>query len=133
MNAPLVSLAAEIAPVAAQAEKTRYGRRQCPECAEFFALRSYQQAYCCEAHTRAYQNRLLSEGRAVVTFAKAWRVCRNRKEDKALGARCLNEMVAILDKHNADDRAAGRASAKVLAEILLNSGTAYFDRARPKG
>lgn len=101
----------------------------CPECGNLFNRNRPQQEFCSTAHAKSFQNRQLTEGRAVVALLKAWRASRNKKENGPLGAQCLSEVCTILDSFNAADREAGRPNAIVYGKRLLSSGR-YIDRAR---
>lgn len=103
--------------------------RNCAECgAEFIPARQHA-AFCCKAHQTAFQNRSMSEGRAVIALLKAWRASRNRKDDRELGARCLSEVCAIVDQFMSDDREAGRPAPMPYAKHLLGQGR-FIDRRR---
>ena len=111
--------------------------KTCPECGNALPAREAGKRgaaaiFCCEAHKTAFQNRQAVQGRAVIALAKAWRASRNRKEDRAIGAAALNELCAILDQFNADDREASRPRPTEYAETLLASGSRYMDRKRAK-
>ena len=119
----------------AQSASTRQPKGICAECGERFHINRPQQQFCCPAHNKAFQNRMLSEGRAVVALAKAWRAGRNlgkgpdAEEGREIARQVLSEMCAILDGFNAADKAAGRPNPLHYAKGLLRGGR-YIDRAR---
>lgn len=111
------------------------GKGICAECGERFHINRPQQQFCCPAHAKAFQNRMLSEGRAVVALAKAWRAGRNlgngpeAEENREVARQALSELCAILDGFNAADKAAGRPNPLHYAKGLLRGGR-YIDRSR---
>ena len=86
--------------------------------------------FCSPKCRTAMEGLKLADGRAIIAFAKAWRISRNNPRDSALGAACLTEMSSILDQLNERDRKAGRTSAMTLsyAERLLKAPDKYRDR-----
>lgn len=78
--------------------------------------------------SKEFHSRELTEGRAIIALVKAWRLSRNRKEDKALGASCLSELTSIADRFNAADREAGRPRITEYVRIQLKTGYTYQDR-----
>lgn len=90
--------------------------------------------YCSPKCKRAFNNRAIGRGGPVIPLALAWRASRNgNKEQKAIGASCLNELCRILDLYNEEDRAEGRSTAMTIeyARKLLASGQ-YIDRRRKR-
>jgi hypothetical protein len=107
--------------------------QQCPECGTEFRRSSGRggvKTFCTAEHKKAYQARAAAEGRAIIALAKAWRECRNRKEDGPTGSAALAEMVSILDSFNAADRKAGRPRTTEYVKRQLRSGYRYMDRKR---
>lgn len=82
----------------------------CPECGEVFTVTHHRQQFCTPAHSKAYNNRQLKRGQALVGLGQAWRLARNRKDDesRSLGREAFGEFCRLLDEFSAEDRAAGR-------------------------
>lgn len=111
-------------------------RRQggCPECGGVVVRTSTKgppRVFCKPACKRAFFNREAVDGRAIIALAKAWRLTRNNRDDRQLGADCLSAMSSILDLMNERDRREGRTSAMTMyyAEMKLAGGL-YMDRTR---
>jgi hypothetical protein len=110
-------------------------RGVCAECGQRFHINRPQQQFCSPAHAKAFQNRQLTEGRAVVALAKAWRSGRNlgkgpeAEDQREVARQALSELCAILDSFNAADRDAGRPNPLHYAKGLLRQGR-YIDRQR---
>lgn len=85
--------------------------------------------YCSPACKKAFQNRQAVHGRAIIGYAKSWRISRNNPNDKRLGAACLSHMSTVLDHLNEEDRKQGRTSLMTLsyAQSLLGD-ECYWDR-----
>lgn len=108
----------------------RIAVRICPECQAPVARKSAKgraPKFCCDAHARAYNNRLLQEGAAAIAFLKGWRVDRG---SGPIAKDCLTELCAIADHFNARDLEAGRVRADYYAATILADGTKYIDRRR---
>jgi hypothetical protein len=73
-------------------------------------------------------NRLLVEGRAIIGFAKAWRIDRGSGE---IAQQSLAQLCEIVDLFNAQDLELKRPRADLYAATMLAEGTRYFDRQRP--
>jgi hypothetical protein len=80
---------------------------------------------------RRFHNRCTSQGGPLVPLLKAWRLARNAKHRKEVGAACLIEISAIVDMLNEADRKDGRTSDMTMdyAARRLRSGR-YIDRMR---
>lgn len=111
--------------------------RICAECAQPYAVRMSgpgQNSKFCpgEVCRRAFDKRKLAQGAPLVPLLKAWRLARNAKERRELGAACLSELSSIVDGFNEADRKDGRTSEMTLAYAadLLSGGRRYIDRAR---
>lgn len=83
--------------------------------------------FCSKACRIDMQNRLTVEGRAIIAFAKAWRIDRG-SGDIAQGS--LAQLCEIIDGFNARDLAAKRPRADLYAAKMLAEGTRYIDRRR---
>lgn len=110
----------------------RAAQRICPNCGGEVERRSSRGPVptFCDARgpgvcKREHANRELVEGRAVIAFAKAWRIDRGSGEI-ARGA--FDQMIRIVDQFNAQDRAAGRPRADLYAATKLVDGTLFIDR-----
>lgn len=104
--------------------------QSCPNCGNAFRRGSGRggvKSFCQKECKRQFESRSMNQGRAIIVLAKAWRECRNKKEDGQLGSACLSELVSIIDLFNQDDRAAGRPHSKKYADQLLKQGR-YIDR-----
>lgn len=107
--------------------------KHCPECGTPLSPRvkgrkGAAAKFCSKEHQDTFQKRQAKQGRAIVALAKAWRASRNRKEDREVGAKALNELCTIIDGFNFDDRKAGRANPVEYVADLLDSGFRYIDR-----
>ncbi len=104
--------------------------RICPECQQPVVRKSEKgraPKFCSPEHARAYNNRALQEGAALIHFVKAWRIDRGSGPIAKLS---LQELCAIADSFNARDLEKGRVRADYYAATILADGTAYFDRSR---
>lgn len=91
----------------------------CPECSARFEQTHHRALFCSPAHSKAYNNRQLTEGQRVVAMAKAWRAMRNTRDPKLkeAGRSAFAQLCAELDILNQNDAAAGRQPAlKVYAD-----------------
>lgn len=105
---------------------------QCPECGGDVVRKSARgpmPTFCSLTCKKAFGNRQLVEGRAVVAFLKAWRIDRAQGE---IASTSFQQICQIVDQFNADDRAAGRPRADLYAAKLLREGTSYSDRQHVK-
>lgn len=105
----------------------------CPECGAEVqgrteGARGGIKTFCCPEHSVAFERRQMTQGRAIILMAKAWRVSRNRREDREIGRVALAELCAILDGFIAEDFAAGRPRATEYAAARLARGYRYVDR-----
>lgn len=103
--------------------------RICPECGvkvERKSPKGRRPKFCCPEHAKAYNNRLLQEGAAIVAHVKAWRVDRGSGE---IAQKAMQEMCRIADGFNARDREEGRCRADYYAATLIWDGQ-YMDRMR---
>jgi hypothetical protein len=92
----------------------------CPECGGIVVRKSVKgppPLFCGEACATACERRKLSDGRAIIDLAKAWRAARNNKSDARIGSICLTEMCSILDKMIDRDRAKGRTVPMLLSYV----------------
>ncbi len=108
-------------------ERVRY--RLCPECKCPVARKSARgraPKFCTPEHARAYNNRALQEGAALIAFVKAWRIDRGSGE---IAKASLIQLCAIADSFNARDLELGRIRADYYAATLLADGV-YLDRKR---
>jgi hypothetical protein len=108
----------------------------CCECGQPFKRVRPHQQFCSTAHAKSFQNRQLTEGRAIAALAKAWRAGRNLGKNadpvkQQVARDALAELCAILDGFNLADRQAGRPNPLVYAEGLLKAGR-YIDRQRSR-
>lgn len=118
------------APSEASAPKTR----ECLNCPAIFEPNpkaATPQVYCSNKCRDTAGNRNALQGKAVMPLLKAWRLSRNSKARREIGAQCLTEVCAIVDRFIDLDRAEGRESPKIFraAEHLLGLGR-YIDRER---
>jgi hypothetical protein len=107
--------------------------RQCPNCSADVIRkpgRGGLKTFCNPKCKSEFQARQMNEGRAILAFAKAWRECRNRKEDREIGAQALRELCKLVDEFNAKDRAAGRPRATEYVRRQFDYGYLYADRKR---
>ena len=108
----------------------------CPECGQAFsqpaktAKGGRPRTFCSDEHKTAFHRREQKEGRAIIALAKAWRVSRNRSEDRETGRKALSEMCSILDGFISDDRKAGRPRPTQYVNQMLSTGFLYIDRKR---
>lgn len=103
--------------------------RLCPECkceVRRKSARGRAPKFCSPEHARAYNNRALQEGAALVAFVKAWRIDRGSGE---IAKASLGQLCAIADSFNARDLEMGRIRADYYAATLLADGV-YLDRSR---
>jgi hypothetical protein len=115
----------------------RSREKVCPNCgnpAERKSNRGPPPIFCSKVCKRDMNNRLTVEGRALVAFAKAWRIDRGSGE---IAQRALAQLCDIADLFNARDLEAGRPradlyAAKLLSEMFVTRGTRYIDRETPK-
>lgn len=105
--------------------------RICGECGQPFQAQRPHAVFCCQAHNRAYQNRLAVQGRAIAALAKAWQACRNNKGNTEFRGVVLNEMCSIINGFCAEDREAGRIDPITYAKTLVKGGR-YIDRQRSR-
>lgn len=84
----------------------------CPECGARFEPKSLRQLFCSSTHQKAYSNRELGRGFAILGLARAWRSARHATEaaDKGAGSEAFRELCRQLDAINTEDREAGRAN-----------------------
>ena len=102
----------------------------CPECGGAVVRRSAKgpaPTFCSPECKRTRGNRRLVRGSAIIEFAQAWRAARGSGE-VAQGS--FQQLCNILDQLNAEDNAAGRPRADLMAAKILVDQTTYFDRQR---
>lgn len=85
--------------------------------------------YCSDRCKRTRNARRLTQGSAIIEWAKTWR--RNRGSGPIAQA-SLAQLCQILDQLNADDFQAKRPPADLAAARMLVEGTMYFDRQRKR-
>lgn len=115
-------------PTSKPTVQERARERVCPECGHEVVRRSARgpmPTFCSNGCKKDHANRALVEGRAVIAFAKAWRVDRG---SGAIAKGSLAQLCAILDQFNAQDLEAGRPRADLYAAKLLRDGTIFRDR-----
>lgn len=129
-----VALVAAPAPVRKAkpsiAERARL--KVCPECGGPVERRSKLgpvPTFCSPEHKKAFGNRQLVEGRAVIGLLKAWRIERG---SGPIASASLAQVCTILDGFNADDREVGRPRADIYAAKVLVDGSIYADRRRTR-
>lgn len=100
----------------------------CPECSARFEQTHHRALFCSPAHSKAYNNRQLTEGQRVVAMAKAWRAMRNTRDPKLkeAGRSAFAQLCAELDILNQNDAAAGRQPALKLYERRKRAGLLDF-------
>ena len=102
----------------------------CPNCGghvERKSARGPSPTFCSSECKRAKGNRDLARGSTIIVMAQAWRINRG---SGSVSKAALQELCAILDRYNAEDREAGRPRADVHAAKMLNSGYSNLDRRR---
>lgn len=102
----------------------------CPECGGPVVRRSTRgpvPIFCSPEHKRAFGNRKLVEGQAVIGLLKAWRIERG---SGPIATAAFAQICAIVDGFNASDRTDGRPRPDLYAAKLLADGTIYADRAK---
>jgi endogenous inhibitor of DNA gyrase (YacG/DUF329 family) len=102
----------------------------CPRCGSQVERKSKfgpKPFYCSTECKKAQSNGDLSDGAAIIKFAKAWREARGQGP---VGQESFREMVAALDVMLEADRRAGRPSALYAAAPILETATSYMDRRR---
>jgi len=110
--------------------KERAREAICPNCGgpvERRSPRGPMPTFCGHQCKVAMQNRLTVEGRAIIHFAKAWRIDRGSGE---IAQRSFQQMVEIIDRFNSKDLDADRPRADLYAAKLIAEGTRYIDRQR---
>jgi hypothetical protein len=104
--------------------------RICPECngpVERRSPKGPMPVFCCHEHKKAFGNRQLVEGRAVIGLLKAWRIDRAQGE---IAQQSFAQVCQIVDQFNFQDRDAKRPRADLYAAKVLNEGTLFIDRQR---
>lgn len=104
----------------------------CPNCGEQVvrrAARGKMPTFCTPDCNAAFQARQRYEGRAIVSFVKAWRINRG---SGPISSAAFSEMCAMADHFNADDLANKRPRLDLYAAKLLVDGAMFFDRSRKK-
>lgn len=108
--------------------RDRAREKVCPNCGGHVERRSARgpaPKFCSDRCKVEMQNRLTVEGRAIIAFAKAWRIDRGSGE---IAQRSLAQLCEIVDGFNANDLNANRPRADFYAAKLLAEGTRYIDR-----
>jgi hypothetical protein len=105
----------------------------CPECGDLFELTDPRKVFCCNEHKRAWNNRMLGRGGALMLLMQAWRQGRHKKGDGA-AKYAFTELCIAIDEASAEDRAAGRPPAlEVLRNRYRRQGLGGIEAAAPKG
>lgn len=102
--------------------------RICPYCSEPVVRKSKTgpaPSYCSPQCRKSQNNGDLSDGAAIVKYAKAWREARGQGP---VGRESFAAMVQALDTMLSSDREDGRPSALYAAAVSLSSGRSYLDR-----
>ena len=95
-------------------KRATFGVRACPECGAKFKANHPGAQFCTPAHKTAFHNRQKGRSHAIM-YAMAYRQGRGRK---GVAAEAFKELSRLLDRFNAEDRAAGRPSAMTYVEGL---------------
>lgn len=102
----------------------------CPHCGspvEKKSKRGPKPSYCSQECRRSQNNGDLTDGAAIIKFAKAWREARGQGPvGTASFAAMMNALDTMLDR----DRRNGRPSSLYAAAVILKDGTNYADRVR---
>lgn len=110
--------------------RQRAAERVCPECGGEVVRKHAKgpmPVFCCAEHKKAFGNRQLVEGRAVIGFLKAWRIDRAQGE---IAQQAFAQVCQIVDQFNFQDRDAKRPRADLYAAKVLAEGTLFIDRQR---
>ncbi len=103
----------------------------CPHCAAPVQPRMHKtgpvRSYCSTECRLAHNAASLSDGSAIIRFAKAWREARGQGP---VGSESFAAMVCAIDAMLERDRDDGKPSALYAAAPILASGTTYADRRR---
>ena len=100
-------------PPAAPTPRRTYCRT-CGECGGKFQAKRVDASFCTPEHKLAFHNR--AKGRsAAIAYAMAWRGGRGQNDVAKLA---YAEFCRLLDRYNAEDRAAGRPSAQAYVASL---------------
>lgn len=91
--------------------------RVCCECGVEFTTSHRGKEFCTEAHRVTFANRCAKRGKVLIPLAMGWR---NKRGGKGLGSDSMQQMVRLLDKYAAEDRAAGRPNVTHYTDRLLN-------------
>lgn len=86
--------------------------RVCPECGKRFTAHHGRQAFCEGAHQRAFHDRNSSRGKVALPLLQVWRQGKRGATDDTRYA--LQELSALADQWNAEDKAAGRQPALIV-------------------
>lgn len=112
------------APQMPQERKAAVSRcRRCPECLEALEGASPRQMFCSAAHKQAFHNRQTVRGRQLVPLVMAERVTRSGScRDKATGKKARQDSRRLMDRWNAEDRAAGRMAMDEYVALRIRFG-----------
>lgn len=80
-------------------------KRKCQECGEAFRAWHSDASFCSAAHRTAFHNRAAKRGKVAIPIMLAWR---GKRGQGATAKYAFEQMSALADKWNAEDRAAGR-------------------------
>ena len=87
-----------------------FGKHRCLACGEVFTATHNRQTKYCPAHSATkHHDKLKVRGRQMVELAQCWRANRGTSDPtkKQIARYAFNELCALADLYNAEDRAAG--------------------------
>lgn len=102
----------------------------CPECGVEVTRKSKTgpiPTFCSPEHRKAFGNRALVHGAAVINLLKGWRVDRGQGP---IAQAAFQQLLQITDNFIGEDRAAGRPRPDYYAAKLMFDGRLYMDRER---
>jgi len=88
-----------------------YGQTVCLNCGVTFTRTHHRQAGFHDRKCQIdFQNRNRARGQSLATLAQAWRMGRNTRNPKAkaTATAAFSDMCTLLDRYNAEDKAASR-------------------------
>ena len=91
--------------------------RTCPQCGTTFTPKSRRVVFCSPAHAKAFHNLDLARASALMPLLQAWRAGKHGASPEVTRFG-FKEACALLDRYNAEDRAAGRRASLLVAEKL---------------
>lgn len=107
----------------------------CPNCGDEFPAggRGLGKVFCSAPCRSAFNQRMKAEGAVMAAIVKAWHLGRHAKPDTVEAEVCSyarTQLAEIARVMNDADRDAGRPSAILYVQSLMESGTLYVDRRR---